>query len=567
YSKIPEKYLQYAALDAVATYLSGGKIIKLCRDVTELYPLHALGINGTHGIMALKDWGLLSHNIQLRGDIALHWIERFGINVDQAQVKILDKELNAEIEAANAIMARYGFVPGKKGNQGEYNRIITEAEKRHGVTVPTTAKVCNKSQAADDLIPLADDEFVAAFLKYKENNKLRSTFIKRLQEGGNRIYPHYNLLTNTGRTSCSGPNVQQLPRENHIRECIVPAPGHIFLACDYSGIELCTLAQLTWSRFGQSRMRELINQGVDLHRFTASQILKKNEVEVTSEERRKAKAANFGVGGGMGAKGLVAYAWTTFGVKMTVLEGEQWREHWLNLFPEMRLYLEDEDNLVKLINVYDLSDFPSADAHEEIAAMVLMRIAGGAQKTSAGRLFAKNEIDWAWSKIVESPATSVKRLQAAIEKRTGSRELQQAIIPGQVAVTPSGRIRADCRYCESRNTPFQGMASDGAKLALYDLARARFRVVAFIHDEVLVEVPECGDYRPAAEAISGIMISAMKRVCPDVTIRTEYAVMRRWCKDAKATYDSAGHLVPYEDGDTGIAKPPIKALGVDTNAA
>jgi hypothetical protein len=72
-------------------------------------------------------------------------------------------------------------------------------------------------------------------------------------------------------------------------------------------------------------------------------------------------------------------------------------------------------------------------------------------------------------------------------------------------------------------------------------------VVAFIHDEVLVEVPDCDDHRAAAEDISRIMIDSMRLVCPDVAIRTEYAVMKRWCKNAKAVYDEGGRLIPFED--------------------
>ena len=72
-------------------------------------------------------------------------------------------------------------------------------------------------------------------------------------------------------------------------------------------------------------------------------------------------------------------------------------------------------------------------------------------------------------------------------------------------------------------------------------------MAAFIHDEVLVEVPEAPDYRDVAEDVSRIMVEAMREVCPDVEIRTECAVMRRWNKHAQATCDEAGRLVPCED--------------------
>ena len=68
------------------------------------------------------------------------------------------------------------------------------------------------------------------------------------------------------------------------------------------------------------------------------------------------------------------------------------------------------------------------------------------------------------------------------------------------------------------------------------------------HDEVIVEVPESADYKTAAEGISTCMIHAMRRVCPDVEIRTEYAVMRRWRKGASAVYDEEGRLIAVKDG-------------------
>ena len=120
-------------------------------------------------------------------------------------------------------------------------------------------------------------------------------------------------------------------------------------------------------------------------------------------------------------------------------------------------------------------------------------------------------------------------------------------MPGLPAVITTGRVRADCSFTERHNWPFQALAADGAKLALYALMRAGYRVAAFIHDEVLVEVPERADCREAADDISRIMVESMRLVCPDVAIRTEYAVMRRWSKDAKAVYDKDGRLLPYED--------------------
>lgn len=143
-------------------------------------------------------------------------------------------------------------------------------------------------------------------------------------------------------------------------------------------------------------------------------------------------------------------------------------------------------------------------------------------ETRQGRAFSGGELDWAWSKIGASPWVSKKVFGKAMEARRGSKALQQAITPLDTVVLPSGRIRARCTYTQARNGPFQGEAADGNKLALYELIRAGFRVIAFVHDEVLIELPEADDYRPQAERLAGIMISAMKRICPDVEIRVEY---------------------------------------------
>jgi hypothetical protein len=117
--------------------------------------------------------------------------------------------------------------------------------------------------------------------------------------------------------------------------------------------------------------------------------------------------------------------------------------------------------------------------------------------------------------------------------------------------------------------------TDGDKAALYDLPRAEFRVVTFVHDVVLIELPEAADYRPQAEALAGIMITAMKRIGPDVFIRIEYAIARRLRKDAKATYAADGRLVargvvanqilfpvavPSAFGSSGGRAPPIPSF-------
>ena len=109
-------------------------------------------------------------------------------------------------------------------------------------------------------------------------------------------------------------------------------------------------------------------------------------------------------------------------------------------------------------------------------------------------------------------------------------------------MTFTGRVRANASYCARHNTLFQGLAADGAKLALWRLWRAGYRIANFIHDEVLIEVPETSNLQEHAEVIRQIMINAMHEVVPDVRIEVEYAATLRWHKKAKAVFDDQGRL-------------------------
>jgi hypothetical protein len=250
----------------------------------------------------------------------------------------------------------------------------------------------------------------------------------------------------------------------------------------------------------------------------------------------------------MGADGLRAYAQASYGVELTADEARRWREAWLGLFPEMRRYLDGGDTLMRVGETLDLNAYPDSFStiSEETGAAIVLRVASGATGTSTGRVFSPDEMAWAWGEIAASRAGRMKGLSDDIAAHRGSRDLQRAIQAGYTAAIFTGRVRADCTYTESRNWPFQALAADGAKLALYDLIQAGHRVVAFIHDEVLVEIPETADLTAAAEDVRRRMVDAMRLVCPDVEIRAEYAAMRRWQKGAVAVRDLYGHLIPYE---------------------
>ena len=114
---------------------------------------------------------------------------------------------------------------------------------------------------------------------------------------------------------------------------------------------------------------------------------------------------------------------------------------------------------------------------------------------------------------------------------------------GAQAYSPlTGRLRAKASFCARHNTVFQGLAADGAKLGLWHLWRAGFRIVNFIHDEVLVEVPAQSNLAHQAEMIRHLMIKGMKAVVPDIRVDVEYAASECWCKKAKVRLGRTGEI-------------------------
>src|SRR5262249_37703606 len=118
-----------------------------------------------------------------------------------------------------------------------------------------------------------------------------------------RVLPSWNQLgAESGRMSCSNPNVQNIPRGSDYRKCFVAPPGRVLVKAEYSQVELRIAAKVA----NEKRMLDAYRDGEDLHTLTARALLGK--AEVTKAERNLAKAVNFGLLFGMGAPALRGYA-------------------------------------------------------------------------------------------------------------------------------------------------------------------------------------------------------------------------------------------------------------------
>lgn len=175
-------------------------------------------------------------------------------------------------------------------------------------------------------------ELPKQLLEYKFYYGAGSKFLSRW--GGyashdGRIHPNFNI-TNvvTGRTSCSDPNLQQVPRNRDLRSLFTAPPGRVFIEADYSQIELRVAAHYAQ----EPNMLRIYREGGDIHTETARTLC---GGEPTKEDRSKAKAVNFGFLYGMQAKGFVDYAFDSYGVVFTPSEAERYRDLFFQKYPRL----------------------------------------------------------------------------------------------------------------------------------------------------------------------------------------------------------------------------------------
>ena len=180
---------------------------------------------------------------------------------------------------------------------------------------------------------------VGKILEYRGLKKLLSTYIDALPQLINpqtgHIHTSFNqTVTATGRLSSSNPNLQNIPvrdaQGKEVRKAFIPYPGQLFFSADYSQIELRIMAHLSQDK----NLIEAFMQGNDIHAATASKIFKKALDKVTTDERRKAKTANFGIIYGISAFGLAE----RMGVSRT--EAKQLIDEYFATYPGVKAYMD-----------------------------------------------------------------------------------------------------------------------------------------------------------------------------------------------------------------------------------
>jgi hypothetical protein len=164
---------------------------------------------------------------------------------------------------------------------------------------------------------------------YRKASKLASTYGAAWLENGcyrnGRIYASWRQLrAATGRMACDHPNLQNIPRSGPLRSYIRASEGRVFVSADYSQIELRIAAKIS----GDTEMLNAYAQGRDLHTLTAQSLTGREDV--SKDERKLAKAVNFGLLYRMGTQGLQSYAQRNYGVEMSFEEAALYRRRFFS---------------------------------------------------------------------------------------------------------------------------------------------------------------------------------------------------------------------------------------------
>ena len=234
-------------------------------------------------------------------------VEQNGAKIDKNKLKEHSKELSAKI---SDLTAQAYKISGEEFNLDSPKQLLEVLYVKLKLPVLKKTPKGQPSTNEETLQRLSEEyELPKIILKYRTLAKLKSTYTDSLIRIENpstkRIHTSYQqAITSTGRLSSTEPNLQNIPIKTsegrRIREAFIPEKGNVLISADYSQIELRIMAHLSKDK----NLTNAFNKGVDVHSSTAAEVFGVKIEDVKDEQRRSAKAINFGLMYGMSAFGL-----------------------------------------------------------------------------------------------------------------------------------------------------------------------------------------------------------------------------------------------------------------------
>lgn len=465
---------------------------------------------------------------QARAAFALYLTSAWGLRTDGTRVKKYKDKLLKKLAAEEEILIKLGVVRPRNPKTGKATKnlkatkdllrsvceglglppVLTDTglEKQEKGELDDPWKyLSTSSEFIDDLLGSikgwelennkeAPSEWkkIGHLSEFSHAQKLLGTFIPILERGTKYpVNPKYQTLVETGRASASSPNVMQMPREPGTRECFVPRPGFVFCSVDYEALELHTLAQACLELVGHSTLAEALNNNVDPHlQF----------------------ACNF-------------------------------------LIPDI-----DYNDAKKIRKDDSHPQWERVNFNRNVAKATNFGIPGGLSFRTMVRYLKNSGII-----VTETYAKHLKDayLKQWPEMKEYFRIIRSMLDPesnlGVAEQLFTNRVRGNVKFTALCNTFFQGLGADCAKESLHYLAKGAYvdeksplfgsRLVAFIHDETIMEHPIADAHLRGAEQ-ARIMRDIGNKMCKDVPLKAEPCLMKFWSKKAVEVFEN-GVLVPW----------------------
>ena len=274
----------------------------------------------------------------------LSLIERNGALIDPALLVAQSHEI--ELRLAELEQAAYEAA-GEPFNLSSPKQLQTILFEKQGLPVVKKTPKGAPSTAEEVLQELAlEYPLPKLIIEHRGLAKLKSTYTDKLptmvDPATKRLHTSYHqAVTATGRLSSTDPNLQNIPvrtaEGRRIRNAFVAPPGYKLVAADYSQIELRIMAHLS----GDAGLVNAFAAGEDIHRATAAEVFKVTPLEVSDDQRRSAKAINFGLIYGMSAFGLAKQ----LGTGRT--EAQSYIDHYFETYPGVRKYMDDTRSMAR----------------------------------------------------------------------------------------------------------------------------------------------------------------------------------------------------------------------------
>jgi len=277
-------------------------------------------------------------NIEIPLIKVLARMERLGVCIDKKALEIQSKELGERIEAIEKEVfdiagESFNISSPKQLQEVLFEKLKLPIIKKTPTGQPSTAEPVLQELAHDFPIP-------KVILEFRSLSKLKSTYTDSLplqiHEKTGRIHTSYNqAVTATGRLSSTNPNLQNIPvrteEGRRIRQAFIAPEGYQIVSADYSQIELRIMAHLSQDK----GLLKAFENGWDIHQATAAEVFGVELNDVTHEQRRSAKAINFGLIYGMSAFGLSRQLDTA------ISAAQEYIDLYFHRYPEVKKYMEN----------------------------------------------------------------------------------------------------------------------------------------------------------------------------------------------------------------------------------